>query len=276
MSNVDNRGLEIPIDALSSIVSDYSTSSLSRADIWALATLVAAENAQGDDDTVSFPFEWYGRSDCSSSDGKTGPTQSLPSNDLTTHGLLDFFSTNFGLSTRETVALMGAHTIGQLSQENSGFNGPNGWTNNNRRLNNGYYDGIIGGNEDETTFEETDIDTWIRARNWDREEEDNSAFPDIPNRHVWVHRRGGGGRRTLMTNSDIALVRDLSAHIDESTGEVSCSFRRCPHAVETLEMAARFKYDVEQWKVEFRDVLTKMLLNNYDTSGVCSSPPCQL
>ena len=120
MTNSDNRGLDTPIDAIASIVSDYS-GSLSRADIWTLAALLSSEEAQNGNNRVSFPFEWYGRDDCSSTDGKSSDTsQSLPSPDLTTHQLLQFFSDDFGLSTRETVALMGAHTIGELSQENSG------------------------------------------------------------------------------------------------------------------------------------------------------------
>ena len=40
---------------------------------------------------------------------------------------------------------MGAHTLGTLTRENSGFNGPNGWLQNTNRLNSGYYDTLIGG-----------------------------------------------------------------------------------------------------------------------------------
>lgn len=120
MTNVDNRGLEVPIDAIASIVDEYN-STLSRADIWALAALVSSEEAQNGNNRVSFPFEWYGRVDCNSIDGKSSDTsQTLPSPNLTTHQLFQFFSENFGLTTRETVALMGAHTIGQLSKQNSG------------------------------------------------------------------------------------------------------------------------------------------------------------
>ena len=45
MFSPDNAGLEIPIDALSPIVTQYvtPTTGLSRADIWALAGLTGAE-----------------------------------------------------------------------------------------------------------------------------------------------------------------------------------------------------------------------------------------
>jgi len=278
MTNVDNRGLDIPIDAIASIVSEYQ-SSLSRADIWALAALISSEEAQTGNNQISFPFEWYGRNDCSSSDGKsTDTSQSLPSPDLTTHQLFTFFSDHFGLSTRETVALMGAHTIGSLSRENSGFDGPNGWANNNNRLDNGYYDGIVGGNENQNTLEQTSLETLIRAPNWTRQTENNNDIDGIPNRQVWVRNRNGG-RRTIMTNADIAIVRNFEDHINENTGAVSCTFRNrrnpCPVAEETLRIAAEFKFDVNQWKAEFRDVFTKVLLTGHDASATCS-PPCQL
>lgn len=66
-----------------------------------------------------------------------------------------------------------------------------------------------------------------------------------------------------MTNSDIALVRDFSDYINEA-GEASCSFRGrnngCPHAEATMRIAAEFKWDEDQWKAQFRDELTKILL----------------
>jgi len=45
MSNPDNAGLEIPIGALRPIVTQYATptTGLSRADIWALASLTGAK-----------------------------------------------------------------------------------------------------------------------------------------------------------------------------------------------------------------------------------------
>jgi len=42
---------------------------------------------------------------------------------LDRNGVTDFFAKEFGLDERETVALMGAHSIGALHKENSGYNG---------------------------------------------------------------------------------------------------------------------------------------------------------
>lgn len=270
INNPDNKGLEIPIDAIAPTVTKYN-GLLSRADIWSLATLVAAEEAQRRQGRISFPLEYVGRTDCASNDGKTGPIQDLPSPDLTTHQLLTFFSSNFGLSTRETVALMGAHTIGQMTRENSGFNGQ--WANNNRILDGGYFNGLVGG--DTSGPLSSDLNVLFDAPNWNQVLVDNSADPEIPNRHVWEHNNNRGV--TLMTNSDIALVRDLSNNIDGSRS--TCTFKRgrspCPAAAETLRIAAEFKWDINLWVEEFRDVLVKMLGNGY-TSETCNSPPCQI
>jgi hypothetical protein len=55
----------------------------------------------------------------------------FPSNDLTTHQLLDFMNEHFGFNADETVAILGAHTIdGRALPQNSGFQGQNGWSNN--------------------------------------------------------------------------------------------------------------------------------------------------
>lgn len=278
MSNLDNTGLLIPIDALAPVVSTYR-GNLSRADIWALATIVAAEEAQRRDDHIPMPFEWVGRTDCSSATGKTGPAQNLPPVDLTTHELMKFFLDNFGLSTRETVALMGAHTIGQLRQQNSGFIGPDGWTAGNGRLDNGYYKGLVGGDEVNDRLEDQTIATLFEARDWTRETINNSANP-FPDRQSWFHVNGQGNVKTIMTNVDIAVVRDFTGQID-ANGQVGCKFRKrdtpCPAAEQTLLIAAEFKWDDELWREEFYDVMVKMLLNGYNVGNpTCNRPPCSV
>jgi hypothetical protein len=65
-----------------------------------------------------------------------GPHRKLPSTDITTADLFHFFSQDFGFDEKETVALMGAHTLGCLSADNSGFNAFNGWLRDNTFLDN--------------------------------------------------------------------------------------------------------------------------------------------
>lgn len=95
-----------------------------------------------------------------------------------------------------------------------------------------------------------------------------------------------------MTNSDIALVRDLSAHFENVTvtnadgddeivpGSVTtCSFRcggrerltgcpnrnppLCPHAAETFFKAAEYKFSNDLFISDFERVLDKMIKNGY-------------
>uniref|UniRef100_A0A7S4SA90 Plant heme peroxidase family profile domain-containing protein n=4 Tax=Ditylum brightwellii TaxID=49249 RepID=A0A7S4SA90_9STRA len=155
MDNGDNAGLDVPIDALVPIVEKYAHnahitaaigSTISRADIWALATLAGVDLAAGGAPSdVTWSMTHIGRVDCSGADaaGKGGPDPELPSPNLNTHELLDFFEQNFGFSSDETVAIMGAHSIGAAQRQNSGFDGPHGWVNNPNQLSNGYYDMIM-------------------------------------------------------------------------------------------------------------------------------------
>ena len=46
MTNPDNAGLDVPMDALSGIVSTWKSSDISRADIWSLAAMVGSEMTQ--------------------------------------------------------------------------------------------------------------------------------------------------------------------------------------------------------------------------------------
>jgi hypothetical protein len=109
MNNSDNAGLDPPIAALSSTVSFYQEQ-LTRADVWALAALSAAEamqrNAPG---RMTYNFEYYGRESCS--DERGGPDVQMPSNHILTEDLLEFFHDKFDFDPTETVAIMGVHTL---------------------------------------------------------------------------------------------------------------------------------------------------------------------
>jgi hypothetical protein len=142
LSNPANNGLLPALQALAPIVAELENDDfgISRADIWAYAALVAADVSQNN---LVFTDEFsIGRQNCEtvgtcgSTDplvcATSGPDQfgDFPSNDLTTHQLLDFMDEHFGFNADETVAIMGAHTIGRALPQNSGIQGQNGWSNN--------------------------------------------------------------------------------------------------------------------------------------------------
>lgn len=103
MSNPDNAGLDVPIDALAPICSTFASQGLSRADIWALAGLVGAKEAQPPTATDNrvFRLEKTGRPTCQGGNAKGGPSQTMPSSNGNTDHVLEFFSSNFGFQPKE-------------------------------------------------------------------------------------------------------------------------------------------------------------------------------
>ncbi len=103
---------------------------VTRADLWALAAVVAVDVGNHVQVTtpVSFIMPWYGRQTCEmantvclNASGQSvpcaatqGPHRDMPSVNLNTAGIFSFFANEFGFSQRETVAIMGAHNVGKL------------------------------------------------------------------------------------------------------------------------------------------------------------------
>jgi Peroxidase len=153
LSNMENGGLLVPIQALRPVVEKYANADtgLSRADIWALATATGAAVMQGPV-KVSFDLTNVGRVDCENANtvcqnehGEVqdcsdirGPHRVIPGVNTNSRELFEFFFNEFGFDTKEGVALMGAHTIGQLKKENTGIEG-HGWMRNNDILDNGKF-----------------------------------------------------------------------------------------------------------------------------------------
>jgi len=310
LSHGDNFGLDIPIDALRPIVDKYASPAfgISRADIWALAALVGSEVSQND---ISFPMEYIGRVDCENAhevcykeDGTTeqpcqenrGPHRPLPEPDLTTSQLLHWFSQRFEYSTRETTAIMGAHTVGVAARENSGFEGEAGWVNNPTRLSNDYYNMICSppGRPDAIN----DFESAMFAPSWDLEFIDNSGDGfGTPDRFQWFHQKDPDRddadvinlEKLLMLNADIALVRDLEGHLQPDGNVPTCQFRclnnecrngalpRCPHAAQTFDIVVEFEADNILWLNEFSAAFRKMLIRGYSPADEsCTDFPCTL
>ena len=123
-SIADNAGLKKYTDELDTLYDASYSTKMSRADFYMLSSIVALDMASVDS-TDPFPgrnlFK-LGRVDCS-----TSPTEDVigvfPE---AKHGItetLAYFDTQFGFTENETVALLGAHTLGRARVEDSGFEG---------------------------------------------------------------------------------------------------------------------------------------------------------
>jgi hypothetical protein len=139
LSDPANNGLAIPISVLDSVVQQFATPStgLSRADIWALATMVGADVANHGNITqpISFTQNWFGRVDCESANSvclnangqsvscseRAGPHRAMPSATFNSPAVFSYFANNFGFTERQTVTIMGAHTCGSLAKNVSLF-----------------------------------------------------------------------------------------------------------------------------------------------------------
>lgn len=104
----------------------------------------------------------------------------------------------------------------------------------------------------------------------------------VPDRYQWAHERKGMKERPIMTNADMAIVRDVTGHmtVDQfgNTGKVDCAFKEddegsesdekpkpvvCPVASDTIEKALEYRNDKELFLSDFQRVLGKMLCNGY-------------
>jgi Peroxidase len=297
------------MNALRPIVARHAVSGVSRADIWALSAVVATDVTQRDNSRINFDINWWGRVDCENTgqpclgaDGSPvvcmdskGPHREMPGKDMNTHDLYNFFATDFGFSQRETVVIMGAHTLGVVREEvrgcdanemridpghfphhdfspflqDFGIDGSNGWVLENAIFDNGYYHELVGGTSVNDPVEVLVND----APAWRRIIENAIRF--------WVG--FPSGVRVIMLNTDISLVRQLDdSNFDKSIGRATCTFEDntataslpvCPHVEGALQAAAEFMHDNLQWLQEFRDVLDRMLTNGYGRTD-CADVIC--
>ncbi|KAL9185694.1 hypothetical protein ACHAXT_003471, partial [Thalassiosira profunda] len=291
--NGDNNGLDIVIDALEPVVDMFARWGVTRADIWVLAGLEGARSSQNAGaDNRDFDMDWYGRptcetmgydpSDCSENSctsrrGPNGANHQLPSPNLSNHGLLQYFSDAFGFDARQTVAIMGAHSLGTMARENSGYDAPAGWKPQNRRLDSGYYDQLVGG--DAATAPNNNTTLIESAGRWEQALVDNSDLADIDDKWQWEL------NNFVMLTSDIAVVRDLDGLIEADGSVPSCQFKctranncpaqpQCPwsNAYETLLIAEEYKHDEASFLVDFEDAFLQMLeFGDYttDENGPC-------
>ena len=271
MNNADNSGLDFPIAALDPVVNQYSSSGISRTDIWMLSAVVASDVLQPSDESIVWPFQWIGRKTCAelnnnvchdengqrtACDKDRGPHRHLPHADIGTDTIADFFSKEFGWNGQQTAAIMGAHSVGNMRRRTLGFDGD--WDLTNNVLDNGYYIELVGDEDDDPP-------------NFRQMVVGNSDLRSMPDRMQFeaINR----GRRVSMLTADIAMARQLEEGVNlRSDGAVLCSFKgsnRCPDARVFVDHMRRYSRSTAVFLEDFRDVLYLMIDHGYRRKEKC-------
>ena len=190
LTEPDNGGIAEIIAGIEDLYIEWSDR-ISRADFWALAANAAIIEATPAGAIADVPFRW-GRVDAASCEFDQGR---LPDSEQGYNHVMDWAVDQLGLTMRDVVALMGAHTLGRTDPANSGYDGP--WVNDEAVFDNRYYDDMI--NDP-----------------WDQEQND---FRNLGIGRV-THQWNRGGR--MMLNTDMALGFDIGADDPNGRNQPRC------------------------------------------------------
>ena len=186
MNNDGNRGLGNMYNIINNIYDNegYGDSEMSRADFIALAGITAVYEAASqqncarmgmqDDCTPPRPTLTlrYGRQDCDTSPSTTRLIEFPNPHGGLAHVMSVFGQGGMGMTQRQVVALLGAHSLGDTNPPNSGFIGP--WAPPVDVLSNGFFQQLVNANT---------------GGNWFQIEVNFTNSPAFPvSRYQWVTR----------------------------------------------------------------------------------------
>ena len=156
MDNIENRGLEGIFAEVNDLYDgEFNDTGISRADFYALAAVVAVRRASDEQDCMQLRLPpdcdkpvpdmtiRYGRTDCANS--PNSPSDSgFPDAHRDLAHVMEIFRDGMGLTERQVVALIGAHTMGMTTPGNSGFQGP--WAPPTDRFDNAFFRTLVSNN----------------------------------------------------------------------------------------------------------------------------------
>ena len=261
VKNPENAGLSRYINALNPLFHIKYSRRMSRADFYALASVVALEKATEKlaDKFLGRSQLKFGRKDCSTvpeEDSENHFPSALGNIDDT----LSYFAREFGFSPQETVALLGAHTLGRSRIENSGFEGR--WVRNTTAkgvnpasvLDNEYYIEIL------RPWVQVNITSPFAGTTKVQWQDPNTK----PNS---VLSRLNPNQLPMLFNSDFCFAIKFTV-IDES-GHASCvgcanptSGPNCCPFSSTLGLVVKYANNNTLWLGDFTNVFMKMISRN--------------
>ena len=218
----DNGGLQRYTDDLDPLYNTHKASmgDISRADFYILAAYTALEEAtvsQTDKFTGTMKF---GRADCPTSPTEDETNTVFPKATWDFEQAHTFFQSEFGFVDRqESVAILGAHTLGRTRTDNSGFEGRwvrgsgAGGVRNTEILDNQYYLQLRG-NWTQKQVAESGMFQWQRP----------GTDPNVKSE------AGQGSQPNIMLNVDMGILFKMDTDIgngvtpilNENTGENQC------------------------------------------------------
>lgn len=195
LNNSENNGLADIYNEINTLynTNNYNNSNVSRADFIALAGTIGIRQASlqqncamlGLPNNCDLPMPnitiKYGRRDCHTSPNTNDYEEFPDAHGNLTH-VLEYFHEQMNMTKRETVAIIGAHSLGGTNIANSGFNGP--WALPTDKFDNGFYRVLISSN------------VWFQQELVDM----RSPFYPTP-RYQWTF-NNNGRPAPIMLNSD--------------------------------------------------------------------------
>jgi hypothetical protein len=307
LNDGDNKGLLEPMEVLKGCPAHFKHM-VSRADCWAMATIAASEAAAAKDPNVpadlEYPYTFIGRCDCVEADdiGHPGPKRELPSPDLPTDGVIDYFSDHYGHTIgnkmpieKYVVVALGSHAASVAHRVNSGFGNihpethrlrEDGWVKNadDYVLSHEYYVSLADPQwhmQFLPNGEETKVIT---------DEGENKTMADfsvLPRMQWYIDPEG---KNVVMTGSDISMFVDFNDFLIEDKdgvpGLVTCLFSDegefdvemeerlpegaefvsdtlCPSATQTVPFVHEYIADNHLFHHDFAEVIDIMINNGY-------------
>ena len=171
---------------------------MSRADFIALQAVVAVRVASEEQSCMQLQLGpdcvkprpemiiRYGRKDCATSPNSTNDF-GFPDAHRGFEHVMAIFRDGMGMTERQVVALIGAHTLGKALSENSGFRGP--WSPPTNRFDNAFFQQLM-----------------LSSSGWTQNElNSNNAPAGVNPRYQWDSGESGAPGSKMMLNTDMVL-----------------------------------------------------------------------